>query len=69
MTNREATTVPAKPYVLVEGTTGAQMLPTVGDERAKLGAWSAYLCCSADTRRKHPVTYGALAADLFVVQL
>jgi len=51
--------------VLVESSTGAQILPNVRDLRARTTAWVAYSCVSADQRATHPV-YAALAATLIV---
>jgi hypothetical protein len=36
----------------VESTTGAQLLPPVGDERAHAAAWHAHGACDADLRRR-----------------
>lgn len=36
----------------VESTTGAQILPPIGDERARAAAWHAHGACDADLRRK-----------------
>lgn len=38
--------------VLVECSTGAQILPPVKHERAKVTAWFAWLACDADLRTK-----------------
>ena len=53
---------------VIERATGAQVLPPVDDERRKVSHWAASQCCSADQRAVNPATFGALAADLIVVE-
>lgn len=48
----------------VEGATGAQILPPVGDERATVAAWHAHGACDADLRRFKP--YAELARRLMI---
>lgn len=40
--------------VVIEATTGAQVLPEVRDERAITTAWIAHLACDADLRTRVP---------------
>lgn len=42
---------------------GAQILPHVGDEQARVSSWFAVLACSADMRAKNP-EWMALARSL-----
>lgn len=41
--------------VLIERSTGAQILPNAQDERAGISSWQAHLCCDADMRAKASV--------------
>lgn len=52
--------------VLIEGDTGAQILPTVGDERAQTAAYFSYLAVGADRRRFLP--YARIAERMRVVK-
>lgn len=52
--------------VLVETKTGAQILPSVGDERATQSGWFAHLAADADMRSKFPL-YRILASKFSVV--
>lgn len=50
---------------LIEKSTGAQILPSVDDERAKINAWQAHLCCDADMRTKASV-FNSIAEEMIV---
>lgn len=41
--------------VLIETSTGAQILPDGKSERAEISSWQAHLCCDADMRKKASV--------------
>ena len=44
---------------------GAQVLPSIGDGRAKVTGWQAQLCVDADLRAKAP-QIAALAGRLYL---
>lgn len=53
--------------VVVEATTGAQVLPSVGDERAVTAQWIAHLACDADLRTRVPA-FAAAASILRIAE-
>lgn len=50
---------------LIERSTGAQIMPDAKDDRAKINAWQAHLCCDADLRRKASV-FNSIAEEMEV---
>lgn len=54
--------------IVVEATTGAQVLPSVGDERAVTAEWIAHLACDADLRTRVP-EFAAAASVLRIAEV
>lgn len=52
---------------VIDATTGAQILPWIGDERATVSEWAAAQACSADLRARD-AHYRAIAERLVIVE-
>lgn len=53
--------------ILIEKSTGAQILPPVRDSSARSTSWAAHLICNADWRKNNASIANELAENLLIM--